>query len=270
MNCYADLSQIKDELGIDGNDDNTRLLAILNAASRYIDNFCQRHFYTKNEKRYFDGDGDKLLVSDLLSVTTLKLDNDQDMTYEDSLVSTDYEMYPLNEFPKWLVEISEDSDYSDFAKGVVKGVEIDGVWGYGNGISATPYATSGETVTASDDSTTSVTASDGSKFEMGQTILVESEQIYIESISSDTLTVKRGINGTSGAEHSSQTAYIYEYPDGIVQACLMIASRLFESRGKVFDSERLGDYSYSRGKANAAVMEAEKALLMGYRRMEIC
>lgn len=272
MNCYATLTQLKADLGISGTSDDTRLLAILNAASRHIDNFCNRHFYIKNEARYFDGRKSPLLVDDLLAIVTLKLDNDQDLTYEDTMAATDYELYPLNSFPKGIIRISADSDFADFATGVVKGVEIDGSWGFGNGISATPYKSSGTTVTVANATSTTVTAGSGPALAVGQTILAGDEQMFIEAISGNDLTVQRAVNGTTGAAHAGATAYIYEYPDGIVHTCIMVAARLFGSRGKAFDSERLGDYSYKQSSSTAGggIMEAEKAMLQGYRRLVVC
>jgi len=153
-------------------------------------------------------------------------------------------------------------------------VEIAGLWGYGDGKSATPYEDSGITATIADTTGTTLTLSAEGTIEAGHTILVEDEQMYVSAVTSDgsskEATVERGVNGTTAAAHSGKAAYIYQYPDGVVQACIMIAGRLFESRGKVFDSERLGDYSYSRGQAKAAVMEAERAILMGYRSMTVC
>lgn len=268
MNCYATLTQLKADLGISGTSDDTRLLAMLEAASRHVDNFCDRHFYVKSEARYFDGGKSPLLVDDLLSITTLKLDNDQDLAYEDIMAATDYELYPLNTFPKGIIKISADSDYADFAEDVVKGVEIDGDWGYGNGLSATPYKASGTTVTVANATSTAVTAGDGTKLAVGQTILAGSEQMFIRAISGNNLTVERAVNGTTGSAHAGATAYIYEYPDAIVHACIMIAARMFGTRGKTFESERLGDYSYKM--ASEGVIGAENALLNGYRRMKIC
>jgi len=268
VNCYEDLATIKDDLSISGTGDDTRLLALLEAASRAIDNFCDRHFYVKSETRYFDGQT-PLFVDDLLSVTTLKTDEDGDATFENTFASTDYILYPLNTYPKTKIELSADSDYGSFGY-TKKGCEIDGVWGYGDGKSATPYTDSGDTV--QDDplssSATTLNVSSGDNFAAGQTLLIESEQLYVSAISANALTVTRGINGTTAAEHAqNKKIYIYDYPADIEQACLMIASRLFQTRGKAMASETLGDYSYKM--ANVWLTETERALLRPYRRLHI-
>lgn len=64
-----------------------------------------------------------------------------------------------------------------------------------------------------------------------QTILVDTEQLYVTSISGNTLTVERGVNGTTAATHSGgATVYRYDYPALVVQACLDIAKLTFRNR----------------------------------------
>lgn len=269
MNCYADLVQIKDDLGITGTDDDTRLLAILNASSRVIDRFCDRTFYAETATKYFDGQV-PLFMDDLLSVTTLKTDEDGDATFENTLATTDYHLYPLNEFPKTIIKLSIDSDYGSF--GILKkGCEIEGLWGYGDGISATPYSSSGDTTGDNlSDTATSCDVTDADNFSPGQTILLSSEQCYISAYdtSADTITLVRGINGTTAAGHNAGTGiYIYDYPADIEQACLSLAEKLFVTRGKGFKSERLGDYSYTM--AESSIPEPERTLLLPFRRLKV-
>jgi len=249
MNCYASLVEIKRQLASDADASgfttnyDTLLLAILEAGSRLIDAYCARHFYTKEETRYFDGAGGLLLLDDVLSISSFKIDDDDDGTYEETLTATtDYLLYPLNGYPKLRAEISTDTDrdYSDFAKGMKNGVEIVGVWGYGDGESATPYEDSGDSV--QDDSginstVTTVTVTDADNFAPGQTIRIESEQCYIQSYNTtaNTLTVKRGVNGTTAASHDKDTTiYIYQYPDLIKQACIIQAMRWYKRKESAF------------------------------------
>jgi len=84
----------------------------------------------------------------------------------------------------------------------------------------------------------------------GQTILVESEQMFIESIATTTLTVIRGVNGTTAATHdTAKSIYIYQYPYDVWQAAMALSSAIYQNRNKAgIQSERLGDYSYSLDK----------------------
>tara|TARA_B100000029_G_C17465271_1_gene920053 strand:+ start:146 stop:757 length:612 start_codon:yes stop_codon:yes gene_type:complete len=58
-------------------------------------------------------------------------------------------------------------------------------------------------------SATSVVVDDGTDFEVNQNILVGSEEMTVTNISSNTLTVVRGVNGTDAATHSDN-ANVFE------------------------------------------------------------
>jgi hypothetical protein len=79
---------------------------------------------------------------------------------------------------------------------------------------------------------TTLTATDGSKFTVGQTVLIESEQLYLTGISASDLTVERGTNGTTATSHPDGTdIFIYRYPGSVMEACLFQASLLWLQRG---------------------------------------
>jgi hypothetical protein len=64
-----------------------------------------------------------------------------------------------------------------------------------------------------------------------QTILVDAEQMYITAISGNTLTLERGVNGTTAATHSGGAAVSrYDYPALVVQACLDVSKLTFRNR----------------------------------------
>lgn len=266
MNCYASLTEIKAALGISGTGDDTVLLNQLEAASRAIDNYCRRWFYAETATRYFRGAGDTLWLDDLLSITTFKLDQDGDATFEITLAATDYDLWPANVFPKRLVMVSDAGDYGDFAHGIARGVEIAGLWGFGNGLSATPYEASGINVTVATATGTTLTLSADDVIEAGHTILVESEQMFISAVATGQATAQRGVNGTTAAAHSTKEASIYRYPMDVWQACVQAASAMFEKRkAQGMKSERLGDYSYTV--ATDTVKAAAGDLLASYRRL---
>lgn len=80
--------------------EDTSLASVITAASREIDNYCGRRFYTTatDETRYFSTEDPEYLFldDDLISVTSLKTDNDGDGTYEETWATTDYRMEPVN------------------------------------------------------------------------------------------------------------------------------------------------------------------------------
>ena len=59
---------------------------------------------------------------------------------------------------------------------------------------------------ASNTSTTSAVVDDGTDFEVGQNIKMNSEEMTITAISTHTLTVVRAVNGTSVAQHNDNVS----------------------------------------------------------------
>ena len=88
-------------------------------------------------------------------------------------------------------------------------VQIGGQWGWWRHLTR-----ASETANAiADATTTSVTVSSRADVEAGHTLLIDSEQLFVSSYSGNTLTVVRGVNGTTAASHSGGAAIdIYEYP----------------------------------------------------------
>lgn len=127
---YTTLEDVKQSLDITGSERDDDLMSIIAAATAEIDNYCDRSFAPVTATRYFDGTTDELIVPDLISVTTLKVDLDGNGVYESTLAATDYVLYPYQGPPYWKVRLAENSNYSDFAKGIRKGVQIVGSWGY--------------------------------------------------------------------------------------------------------------------------------------------
>lgn len=130
---YCELGDLKSELGIPVTTEtyDDVLYAMIEEAKELIDVFCNREFDKhSDETRYFDGSGTTLWIDDIISITSVSLDEDNDGIYESSMVATDYILYPLNKPQFTHLKISGDSDYGSFARGVNKGVKIVGNWGY--------------------------------------------------------------------------------------------------------------------------------------------
>jgi len=256
MNSYSDLTILKARIGITGTGDDTQLRLLMEAASRAIDKYCHRWFYALSATRYYPGAGRELFLAedDILSITTLKTDEDGDGTFENTLATTDYFLYPLNGYPKIWLEINPNGNYGGFGAGSKKGVEIIGLFGYGDGESATPYTDSGITVVADDGTETELDVSAEGTIAAGHTILVEAEQIYVKSATSDgtkKITVERARNGTTGIAHATKAAYIYDYPSPIMEAVIMTAARLWKRKdsayARVIATPEMGGLEVYRG-----------------------
>ena len=113
----------------------------IEAASRWIDEKTGARFYASTETRYYTAEwSDLLYIDDLISVTTLKTDEDDDGTYEVTWTTDDYHLEPRNAAlrnrPYRQIRITSDGDYS-FPVRVRHGVELAGSFGYA---SSTPTA----------------------------------------------------------------------------------------------------------------------------------
>ncbi len=115
----------------------------IEAISRLVDEMSQTTFYARTETRYYTPEMTDLLwlPDDLISITTLKTDDDYDGTYETTWTTDDYYLEPRNarvraneadKQPYRQIRINKNGDYS-FPR-VDYGVEIVGSWGYTDGI----------------------------------------------------------------------------------------------------------------------------------------
>lgn len=236
--AYATLQQLADPgyLGPDiiTQHYDTTLLRMLENASEEIDHMCFRHFYCYEGTYYFDGSGAVLIPKDdVLSISSIYLDMDGSQNYSSSLSATDYYSYPVNQYPKTYFKMTYSSGYGGFAPGIKQGVKMTGVFGHGDGESATPYYDSGITGTVATTNGTSLTLSAEGTIQAGHTIRCESEQMYVSAVSSNgskTATVERQVNGTTAATHTTKALYIYRYPGPITEAVLLFATAWWKQR----------------------------------------
>ena len=224
MYAYVGLTDFKRRLGLalDNVSHDAELLGIQESIAREFDEHCGRTFRVYLATRYFTPHESRqlLLDADLLAVTTLKSDEDGDRTYEVTWATTDYDLLPFNaaadQRPHWKLAITPDGKYS-FPR-ISRGVEVVGKWGWYEDL-VTVTSLLAEALDATE---TGVDVDNGNDFQVGQTILVDSEQAYITGINSNTLTVVRGVNGTTAATHLDNAAIqVYRYPSQVTQAALL-------------------------------------------------
>lgn len=216
--------------------DDTTLLGYLEDATRQVDFDTGRTFRTQQLTRYFTPRRtDHISIDDLLSITTLKTDLNADRSYAVAWVATDYDLQPFDapnyQAPFERVDINVPQGTQQFVRGQALSVQIVGKWGYWERLQ-----NAGTTLGAAiiDTTGTSVTLTDPTKVQMGQTLLIDSEQMYVSFIDSTSganinpATVERGINGTVAATHLNSAAIQrYVYPQGVRDACLLEALRLW-------------------------------------------
>ena len=113
---------------------------------------------------------------------------------------------------------------------------------------------------------TDVDVSSRTDVEAGHTILIGAEQMYVQSYSTNTLTVVRGVNGTTAATHSTAAAIsVYQYPSPVGEATLLQSARLWKRKDSpVLTTERSGD-----ARLVAGLDPDVTALLSPYRRLGV-
>lgn len=96
-NGYATLDEVRRRIPHIEDDDDTDLETVIEGVSRWIDRDRGRRFYAASETRYYVPVGSGLVVvDDLLSLTTLKSDEDGDQTFERTWTTADYLLAPYN------------------------------------------------------------------------------------------------------------------------------------------------------------------------------
>ncbi len=98
-NGYCTLAEVKSALRITDNADDTLLENAIEGASRRIDGYCGRRFYqqTTSISLYATDIYTLPTQDDLVSVTTLKTDDDGDGSFETTWTAgTDYQLEPLD------------------------------------------------------------------------------------------------------------------------------------------------------------------------------
>ncbi len=243
MKAYASFGQLT-EAGYLGSGTiilsyQTTLLRMLESASEEIDHFCHRHFDCWEGTQYFDGAGWVFIPNeDILSISEIALDISGSGTYGTVLSpTTDYLMYPISgpqSYPKNMLKMRMSSGIGYFASGIRAGVKITGVFGHGDGNSATPYHVTAITGSVTTTNGTTLTLSAEGTIQAGHTIRVGTEQMYVTAVSSNdskTATVTRGVNGTTATIHTPAAASsIYDYPGPVVEATLLLATGWWKQR----------------------------------------
>lgn len=99
VNGYCTLLELKDwaPIGIQITEHDTKAENVVTSVSRWIDNYCDRHFWQTSAgvARVFDACGQYTLeVGDVTAVTEVATDDDRDGVYETVWAGTDWQLTP--------------------------------------------------------------------------------------------------------------------------------------------------------------------------------
>lgn len=194
--------------------------------SREVDRWTNRRFYAEVATRYFDVPAACRELAlpmnkdgDLISVTTLKVDDDYDWSYGLTLTEgTDFVLMPYNTTPKWRIAVHPNSTNINNWPAGPRRVQIVGTFGYSYDLEST-----GLTGTVASSSTTTLTANAAatSLIDVGETLVLDSEQVYVTAVSAVTVSITRAQNGTTAASHTAGTTiYRRLYPADVTGAVI--------------------------------------------------
>lgn len=244
----------------------TKIDPLIESASRWIEGACRAYFYPVIETRYYDHPSDATILKLdqwLLSITTFTTGNGT-ITIDDE---DDYflmcgDTYNLSPYNRIVMKSSGSQPNLSYSGTPQQANAITGPWGYSDS-----YENTGTTLAAAISSTTATTfiSSDGSSLEIGWTSLIDDEQMFISSTSGNTVTVKRGMNGTTAATHDdTSTVYHCVPPLDIETLCGILVARFYH-RGSTSWSDTVG--APERGVIFLKAMPAEAAnIIERYRR----
>ena len=176
----------------------------IEAASREIDRLTSRRFIPLTAAKSYDWPQKDprrawvlYLEEDLLSVSALTKDG-TDVT---AIASTDYFLEPSvlgSPYSRIEIDLGSTSFYS--AKDThQRQIVVTGSWGYSNDT----VAASGLSAILSSTTATAITLKDGSKADVGDTLLLETEQMFVSGRTDVDLAVNT--HGTTGAMTASMT-----------------------------------------------------------------
>ena len=140
-------------------------------------------------------------------------------------LANDYILQPYPQAPYHTLKLTENT--ANILSQGQKTLTVLGAWGWQN------ETVNGDSLNDAVSSTaTTVVKTDASAdIYPGNTILIDSEQMYVRAKNGTHLTVLRGVNGTTAATHSDGSGIdVFIHPSDVVEACLAIARDRWRSR----------------------------------------
>ena len=236
MNLYVSLNSFKSALGQQGSaqtdERDDAFLRHLDAISRGIESACDRYFYPYTATKTFDTDGRSEFwfppYADLLIATAVTVDNNSAGTFAIALVEgTDYRLLPYDRTCKRAIRLRPTSTLLGAFPGVEYSLRVAGRWGYTD---ETELVTTTTEVLDASETGVDFTVAEP-LVSAGDTIVIDSEDMYVSAAQGGTLTVTRAVNGTTAATHlTSASVYRRRYERDIEEATLFQAVRFWREK----------------------------------------
>ena len=259
---YTTLDAVRTSyLGSAATGQDTMLADLIHSTSREMEDIAGRKFYPRIETRYFDtpsfyGVEQLWLDDDLLSLTTLMNGDGIEIP------AAAYVLRPRNESPKHSIELLMSSAYRwqiTAAGDPQDAISVAGVWGYHSfydGAWQDTLATVQNDPLSSGG--TSLTGLTTGKLHAGDMLLIESEYIYVVSVTvstTDTATIVRGIHGSTAAAHIKTTPiYRWTHEEIEMLARMAVAAYFRLRQNPIGDTVNIGGQTFSTPKDITAWM----------------
>lgn len=241
MTGYATLDALRRTLGLtaDQTGDDSLLRGALAAASRLIEAYTGRWFAPVIQtRRYCLPEGGVLLLDgDLLALDTL--------TNGDGTVipAGALHLHPAAGSVKASIVLDRTQAAFVCVGDPVDAIQVTGVWGYhpdwatawrdsGDAVADDPLAADAVTVTVSDADGADA-AGESPRFAAGQLLTLDAEYLRVLAVDAETntLSVARGVHGSTAAQHAEGSALaVYQPPADIVQVSLRVAAWLYRQK----------------------------------------
>lgn len=290
MNLYATPTEIKAGMP-DGMRSTTTsydglLYRLAGIVSRHFDKYCRRVFYPELATRHFNGNGEEeLWIPDLISFSSLSYSLDNGTTFTSFTQSGNFHLTVAGDYndPRsyTLLVLDPNGTRATWPIGVKNIKLTSGVWGCTDDREAC-WEDSQDTV--EDDpltaAATSITTNDADgadqwgitpRFQAGQLLRIESEYVEVTGVNTSTqvLTVVRGRNGSTAAQHAQDTTIeIWRPVLPVKQAAVIQAVRQMERGLQGFGDARataeIGELLFIRD-----IDPEAKSMLSAYRKHAI-
>lgn len=171
-----------------------------------------------------------------LDVTAITYFGTSLTVYDPDANAGDYILQPQTDYPYSRIDISDDAAYT--LNGFGDNITVEGWWGYHTNENELYTATPDTSITIADSSATGIIVADASEYETYQYLRIEDELMLITAIDTDTktLTVTRGVNGTTAIEHASQPLQHVTPVQDIVSLATAMCAYRYQNRNMVADS----------------------------------
>ncbi len=241
MNTIATLYQLRQFLGLadSDTDEDARLRSHLEAATQTIERFAGRQFCPYHATIIHDIDlyipDELILEDDLLSLTTIVNGDGQTIDSANIVHIPDGAGIPTG-----VIQLinGESLTYTDSH---LSAIQVTGIWGWHDAwtlawkdsldtVQDNPLSNSVTTLTVNDADGTDEMATPP-RFQVGQLLQIESEYLRVLAVdtATNTLTVLRGVNGTTANSHAQGTAIsVYQPPHDVMMLCVRYAAWLYK------------------------------------------